>query len=165
MSIAKEIVDAIEEMWLDGKTDMEMILILADRGHHVTKGSIIGLRHRRGWEVNTVKVNASMLLKPRLLNTRLLNTIKARAPGARGVDLATFLGPEPVVEEPMVAEPVVERSGLPTLFDLRFNECHWPVGRDGALTTYCGAKAEEGCDYCGPHYREGHRPLPKRGRL
>lgn len=168
-STPKVIIDAMCEMWAAGKTDAEVRSILEERGHHFSKNAIIGHRQRRGIKANARKPPAPppMVFKPR-------STIHERATGAGGVDPRTFRVTPPIASvedipgEMRTFETIEETASLPsawTLFDLRFDQCHWPVGRDGELTTYCGAKAEEGCDYCGPHYREGHRPLPKRERL
>jgi hypothetical protein len=155
MPLAEEIIDAIEELWKAGMTDGQIQRALAARGYSQTRNSIIGLRHRRGWHANAAKGPP-----PKTPWRRPRSTIHRRSTGAGGVDPSTFRAtpPLPPVDEPT---PLVEVN-LPsawTLLDLRFNQCHWPVGDNGIRHTYCGERSMEGSEYCQRHHKMGHRPV------
>jgi hypothetical protein len=132
MTDYQDIVDCIERLWGEGKTDSEIVRFLAERGSPKTRNAVIGIRHRHGWPANSVTRGPAVVKPP---------PPPKRPPPAK----ISFSEPEDI-----------GMGGSPTLFDLRRDECHWPVGRDGEWTMYCGAKSMEDGEYCKAHYKIGH---------
>jgi hypothetical protein len=44
------------------------------------------------------------------------------------------------------------------LFDLRINQCRWPVGERNGAQTFCGAECKPGRAWCDGHHLRAYQP-------
>jgi hypothetical protein len=70
-----------------------------------------------------------------------------------GIDRAKLGKPDHDLEDAPceVYQSEAHAEGELTLWNLGPNQCHWPTGHNGSLTTYCGAPTEN--TYCPFHTR------------
>ena len=154
---SEERVEKLRELWFSGWSASE-----CGAQFGVSRNSIIGVVHRRGWQRMLRRQRPPASKAVRLAGPTLAPEDPLPEPAPKRVrkPAAQLLPKKRRLPGPRLPKVVMQKPDPPigsfTLMDLHYGVCKWPEN-DGAPWLYCGAPALENESYCADHHRRAHQ--------
>lgn len=151
MAWGEDQVEVCKRMYFDGSSSAVIAAALG-----VTKNSVIGQVHRRGWNKEEgAPVRLPSMLgrgRPRT-STRQRNNTRQRNRKPKKMIIIPHFQAEDIVELPP------QTASIP-FFELQPDQCHWMPGEPTHDAPCCGALVYGTVDdppYCATHYRRAYK--------
>lgn len=147
MKWTPEAIEFVRHRWLvEGKSAS----VIAAEMTGVTRNSVIGIAHRRGWPKRKTAFRAPVKARQKRANP--VRAIKRASPTAMPSKIKQILASHEVqsIPDECTWRPIDGAEPVP-LMRLEPQHCRWPI--DGAVPLFCGCTRIPGTSYCASHVK------------